>query len=76
MERRTRRLALAFAPLLCQIVGDVYAPVHAGVLDDGDRAEAASFGGLLSANRSTLAKMRYLDGTDRDVLRMRRAAGR
>ena len=47
--------------------------MHAGVLDDGDRAEVASFGGLLSANRSTLAKMRYLDGSDREELSRRRA---
>jgi hypothetical protein len=35
--------------------------VHAGFLAAGDMATAAPFGGLLSANRTTLAKMRELE---------------
>ena len=48
--------------------------MHAGMLDNGELGEEASFGGLLSANRSTLAKMRHLDGVDRHELRRRKAA--
>ena len=44
------------------------------MLDNGELGEEASFGGLLSANRSTLAKMRHLDGVDRHELRRRKAA--
>ena len=77
LERCTRRLALAFAPPLCpDRRGDVYAPVHAGVLDDGDRATLRRSVACRRRNRSTLAKMSLLDGTDRDVSRMRKAAGR
>ena len=36
-------------------------PVHQGYVKLGDLAGAAPYGGLLSANRSTLAKMRELE---------------
>jgi hypothetical protein len=39
--------------------------VHKSFLDAGDMATAAPFGGLVSANRSTLAKMRELERGDR-----------
>lgn len=35
--------------------------VHSGFIGDGELALAAPFGGLLSANRSTLAKMTELE---------------
>jgi len=49
---------------------DADAAVHAGMLADDDLA-AGPFGGLLSANRSTLSKMNELDGTGSDELRRR-----
>ena len=36
--------------------------VHRGFLAAGNLAIAAPFGGLLTANRTTLAKMRELEG--------------
>lgn len=35
--------------------------VHQGFLEDGDHVRAAAFGGLLAANRNTLAKMAELE---------------
>lgn len=46
--------------------------VHRGYLDDGDMALAAPYGGLLSANRSTLAEMREMADASRAELRRRR----
>lgn len=36
--------------------------VRQGLMDDGETEQAAPFGGLVSANRSTLRKMRELEG--------------
>lgn len=47
---------------LCKSI-DADTPVHEGYVRDGDLAGAAPFGGLLSANRSTLAKMRELEAS-------------
>lgn len=47
--------------------------VHRGFLESGDHARAAAFGGLLAANRNTLAKMTELGPPAGDVARRWRA---